>query len=84
MQGEALFHSLAEFQSQKRPPAYAFRVFLGPRGSGRGISQQPSKAASDGHFGEDVHAANLGRNPKLGTFLDSNDRGLAADPALLP
>ena len=63
-----------------------------PRNSGRngpwsehlqkiGIGPKP---VSDGHLGEDVHAADLGGHPEVGALLlDTDDRRLAADPALL-
>jgi len=39
---------------------------------------------SDCHFGEDVHAADLGGYPEVRTlFLDPHNRRLAADPAFL-
>jgi len=39
---------------------------------------------SDGEFGEDVHAADLGRHPIVAPLLfDPDDGRLTADPALL-
>ena len=48
------------------------------------VGQIAQTYASDGHFGEDVHAADLGGHPEVGAlFLDPHNRRLAADPAFL-
>ena len=40
-------------------------------------------AGLDCEFGENVHAADLGRHPEFSSlFFDSDNGGLAADPAL--
>jgi hypothetical protein len=40
--------------------------------------------ASDRHFRQDIHPADLGGHPELRAFLHAHDGGLAANPALLP
>ena len=39
---------------------------------------------SDCDFRKDIHAADLGGDPELGTFLDADHGRLAADPTSLP
>jgi hypothetical protein len=42
-------------------------------------------AESSCSFGQNVHAPNLGRHPKVGSvFLDANDGRLATNPAFFP
>ena len=50
----------------------------------RAIGANRPNRTSDGHFGEDVHAADLGGHPEVGAlFLDPDNRRLATNPALL-
>src|SRR6266700_6575099 len=50
----------------------------------REVSGNGSRRDLSGGFGEDVHAVDLGRHPKLrALFFDPHNRGLAAHPAFL-
>jgi hypothetical protein len=86
MQWEVLFHSLAEIRRQKPAQPFIHSEILGRMiliWDGTPASLAPPNRRSYSDFGEDVQAADLGRHPIFrALFLDADNRGLAADPAL--
>lgn len=86
MQWEALFHKIrAVVQEDSR-----YAVVTGQFWEG-GVRERHTVYApgpvhppdSGNSFGEDLHAADLGRDAELGSlFFDADDGRLAADPAL--
>ena len=88
MQWEAFFQRLTNIFIES-PTAILFRrAFLGNFwGEFRKWSETSIPgirlAGSDCEFWKNVHAADLGRHPEFSSlFLDSDNGGLAADPAL--
>src|SRR5215831_2167582 len=87
MQGKSFFTDLTSTQTANNSlplqPQAIFAMWVGDltRSCDAESGQNP---LSDRHFGEDVHAADLRCHPPvLALFLHSDNRRLAADPALL-
>src|SRR5579872_647255 len=75
----SLFSQLNRESSAKTPNACAHGEILGDAAT---LVRHPNRS-SHRDFGKDVHAADLGGNAIIRPFLlDTNNRGLAADPAL--
>jgi len=88
MQWEAFFHSIAENYWQNPHGDSLVWEKMGKREFGYGPIPLAGGIAlngpSDGDFGKDVHAADLGRHSVVGSlFFDPDDRRLAANPVLL-
>jgi len=83
---ESLFSQLNRELSAKAPTTGDQSEILGtaiPIWDGAATSLKASNRRLDSDFGEDIHAADLGRHPIIRAFfLDPDDRSLAANPAL--
>jgi hypothetical protein len=74
-----------EFSLEMTLPARWAQILGNPSflwGQIRNLGTIAPNPLSDGYFGEDIHAADLGCNPKLRSIFYPHDRRLAADPAL--